>query len=244
MNCEELSSDDLAKELRCFFAAARTKNGHQYSKFALVSIRAGINRHLASPPYFRTINIMKEFMSSNHVLIGIVKSHKREGADKTKYHPPISNGDLEQMYYSRVFSVTNPTSHVRMVWFEITLHFCRRGREGLRELTPKSCLLHKDDTSRDYFTMSYNEADKTHHGVDSRESVKETRLYALPESDLCPVKSLRLYLSKRNPKNNAFFQRPLTSFEPAYDVWYVNAPMGYHTLGNMMSTFPKLLDCL
>lgn len=103
MNCEELSSDDLAKELRCFFAAARTKNGHQYSKCALVSIRAGINRHLASPPYFRTINIMKEFMSSNHVLIGIVKSHKREGADKTKYHPPISNGDLEQMYYSRGF---------------------------------------------------------------------------------------------------------------------------------------------
>lgn len=32
---------------------------------------------------------------------------------------------------------------------------------------------------------------------------------------------------------------PLTSFEPAYDVWYVNAPMGYHTLGNMMSNISK-----
>lgn len=241
MNFEELSSDDLAKELRCFYAEARTKNGNQYSKSALVSIRAGINRHLTSPPYSRTINIMKdkEFMSSNHVLIGIVKSLKREGADKTKHHPPISNGDLEKMYSSGVLSITNPTSLVRKVWFEITLHFCRRGREGLRELTPKSFLLHKDDTGREYFTMSYNEADKTHHGVDSRESVKDTRLYALPESDLCPVKSLKLYLSKRNPKNNAFFQRPLTSFEPAYDVWYVNAPMGYHTLGNMMSNISK-----
>lgn len=87
--------------------------------------------------------------------------------------------------------------------------------------------------------MSYKEADRTHHGVDSRESVKETRLYALPETDFCPVKSLKLYLSKRNPKINAFFQCPLTSFEPAYDVWYVNAPMGYHTLGNMMSNISR-----
>lgn len=85
MNFEELSSDDLAKELRCFNADARTENGNQYSKSALVSIRAGINRHLTIPPYSCTINIMKdkEFMSSNHVLIGIIKSLKREGADKT-----------------------------------------------------------------------------------------------------------------------------------------------------------------
>lgn len=118
MNFEELSSDDLAKELRCFYDEARTKNGNQYSKSALVSIRAGINRDLTSLPYFRIINIMKdkEFMSSNHVLIGIVKSLKREGADKTKYHPPISNGDLEKMYSSGVLSITNPTSIVRKVF--------------------------------------------------------------------------------------------------------------------------------
>lgn len=84
----------------------------------------------------------KEFMSSNHVLIGIVKSLKRKGADKQN---TISNGDLEKMYSSGVLSITNPTSLVRKVWFEITLHFCRRGREGLRELTPKSFLLHKDE---------------------------------------------------------------------------------------------------
>uniref|UniRef100_A0A8W8HYA2 Uncharacterized protein n=1 Tax=Magallana gigas TaxID=29159 RepID=A0A8W8HYA2_MAGGI len=42
-------------------------------------------------------------------------------------------------------------------------------------------------------------------------------------------------LSKRNPKHNAFFQRPLTSFESAYDVWYVNAPIKYHTLEHFQS---------
>ena len=71
-------------------------------------------------------------MAANHVLTGIVKSQKREGGDKTKHHVAISEGDLEKMYTSGVLSNDTPTSLVRKVWFEIMLHFCRRGREGLR----------------------------------------------------------------------------------------------------------------
>ena len=87
--------------------------------------------------------------------------------------------------------------------------------------------------------MAYNEADKTHHGVDSRESLKDTRMYAMTGSELCPVQSLTLYLSKRNSKNDAFFQRPLTNVDQSCDVWYYNAPMGHNTLGCMMSTISK-----
>lgn len=109
-------------------------------------------------------------------------------------------------YSSEVLSNINSTSLVRKAWFETTLHFCRRGKDDLCELTPKSILFHKDDTGKEFFTMSYNEADKTHHVLDSRESVKKTTL-RIAWSDLCPVKSLKLYLSKRKPKINAFFQR-------------------------------------
>lgn len=90
-----------------------------------------------------------------------------------------------------------------------------------------------------YYTMAYNEADKTHHGVDSRESLTDTRMYAMPDSELCPVQSLTLYLSKRNSKNDAFCQRPLTNVDQSCDVWYYNAPMGHNTLGCMMSTISK-----
>lgn len=100
MNFEELSSDILAKELRCFYAEAWTKNGNQYSKSTLVSIGAGINRHLTSSHYSRTITIMKDkdSVSSDHVLMEMIKSLKREGADKTKYHLTISYGDITKTY--------------------------------------------------------------------------------------------------------------------------------------------------
>lgn len=146
------------------------------------------------------------------------------------------------MYSLGVLSITNPTSLVRKVWFEITLHFFRRGREGLREFTSNLFHLHKDDTGREYFTMSYNEADITHHGVDSRESVKETQFYALPESDLCPVKSLKLYfLAKRNPKKNKKQQQFI--LPASIDKFRVRLWCVVH-LEIWCQTFPNLLDCL
>ena len=178
-------------------------------------------------------------MAANRVMTGIVKTLKREGADKTNHHPPISEGDLHKMYSSQVLSNKTPTTLVRKVWFEIMLHFCRRGREGLRNLTSTSFILKKDDSDREYYTMACNEADKTHHGVDYRESLKDTRMYAMPGSELCPVQSLTLYLSKRNSKNDAFFQRPTANIEKSCDVWYYNAPMGHTTLGFMMLTISK-----
>ena len=51
--------------------------------------------------------------------------------------------------------------------------------------------------------------------------------------------SLKLHLSKRNFKNDAFFQRPMTDVDQSCDAWYYNAPMGHNTLGCMMSTISK-----
>jgi site-specific recombinase XerD len=73
--------------------------------------------------------------------------------------------------------------------------------------------------------MMYNESNKTHHGVDSREHYQETRMYANPANpDNCPVRSLDLYLSKLNPKCNSFFQQPLLF--PKKNVWYAAQPIG------------------
>ena len=62
--------------LQKFYAGLQTKDGKDYFKPSLVGLRAGINRHLMSPPYCRTINLMKdrEFMTSNQVQNGLVKN--------------------------------------------------------------------------------------------------------------------------------------------------------------------------
>jgi hypothetical protein len=59
--------------------------------------------------------------------------------------------------------------------------------------------------------MSYNECDKTHHGVDSKENLKETRMYE--RRDDCPVKSLDLYLAKlRLLVRSTAYRKKLTGF--------------------------------
>ena len=87
----------------------------------------------------------REFMAANHVMTGIVKTLKREGADKTNHHPPIPEEELQKIYSSKVLSHKSPTTLVRKVWLEIMLLICRRSREGLRNLTSTSFILTKDE---------------------------------------------------------------------------------------------------
>ena len=45
-------------------------------------------------------------------------------------------------------------------WFYITLHFCRRGREGQRESRPDSFVVMQDDRNCPYLTMTHVEVSK------------------------------------------------------------------------------------
>lgn len=119
-----------------------------------------------------------------------------------------------------------------MFW-DIILKFGRRGQEVLHDLQSTSYKKYTDDKGHAYYKMTYNESNKTHHGVDSRENGQEQRMYAKPGDVNCPVSSLDLYLIKLNPKCTAFFQQPLAY--PTPDCWYAAQPMGRNKLASMMS---------
>ena len=53
--------------------------------------------------------------------------------------------------------------------FETMTHFGRMGREDLRSLRKKSLKVATDNDRHRYVAMAYNKADKTHHGIDSKE---------------------------------------------------------------------------
>ena len=99
---------ELDSLLRHLYASVRTKDGNEYSKAALVGMRAAINRHLDYPPFTRNINLMndRDFMASNQVLTGLlIKSLKTEGKDIISQHKePICEEDLVKLYNSCVFS--------------------------------------------------------------------------------------------------------------------------------------------
>lgn len=59
----------------------------------------------------------------------------------------------------------------------------------------------------------------------------------------CPVTSFTKYLSKLNPGNQCFWQRPKSKeyISPTTDVWYDNVAVGKNTLGKIMSNLSD--DC-
>lgn len=101
---EDLSVEELAEQLREFYASLRTREGKPYSQSGYVSVRAGLNIYLTSPPFNKMINLMKDrvFQSAIQVFIGYLRA---QGLDVTKNKRP---GDFAKMYSTGILSNENP----------------------------------------------------------------------------------------------------------------------------------------
>ncbi|CAC5383165.1 unnamed protein product [Mytilus coruscus] len=192
---EELDETILNDRLCYFNGSLRTKQGTDCSKSALVGIRSAISRHITGPPYNREINIVtdKSFMPSNHLITGMMKKLTREGKDIT-VHKKLTD---------------HPVTLQNKVFWDIMLNFRRRGQEVLSDLKKTTYAKCKDDIGQEYYKMTYNECDKTHHGVDSKENSRDVRMYAKLGDIHCPVFSLDFYLGTLSPRCTAFFQQEL-----------------------------------
>lgn len=238
INLGNVALTDLDKHLRQFYVEARNKDGETYKRATLLSLRNGLERHLNNPPLNRGIKIGSHpsFVLSNKVLDAQIKKLKREGKENTTHKPAIEQYDIEKLKQSAVFLPTNPHSLLKNVWFHTSLYWCRRGREGQRTLTTKSFSFERDDTGREYVTMTHDELTKNHQGgiSDVNSFEKMGRMYKT-ESKTDGYSSLKLYLTKVNPKCTALFQYPKTAWKDNDLVWYENRPLGVNKLSKMMS---------
>ena len=157
---------------------------------------------------------------------------RRLGLDKSRPKPAILPGDVQKLY-EKVF-YDSPIGLQKRMFFEVGIHFGRRGREGLRELTKHSFKISNDDEGIEYVEIIVNELEKTKNGLNPKEKEKSAVMYSVPGDENCPVLHLKKYLSKLNPKLDAFYQRPKSNWSVKNDVWYENAPLGKNKLGEMM----------
>ena len=59
---------------------------------------------------------------------------KRQGKENVKHKPATEDEDLKKLKTSQAIVLTSPLTLLQNVWFHVVLFFCRRGREGQREL--------------------------------------------------------------------------------------------------------------
>ncbi|XP_073183411.1 activating transcription factor 7-interacting protein 1 isoform X3 [Lepidochelys kempii] len=225
---------ELNDILREFYYTIRNHDGNTYSVASYKSMRAGLNRHLKMLPYNRQICLMKdkEFSSANMVFVSVLKMLRMQGKDETHHHPPIAAEDLRKIKLSGVLGLHSPLALVNKVWFDLQLHFSKRGREILRDLAPDAFVVEKDKNGRRYAMFRY-----PGKGRNAEDPHKMGKMYDMPGDPNCPVFSLELYLSKLPPEPPAFYLHPLkltTEQMREQPVWYKREPMGVNYLGTMM----------
>ena len=168
-----------------------------------------------------------------YVISGTLKKMRRERKDHTTSYPPISEGDLKKLYSSGVLTPATPIGLQRLVFFSLQYFFCRRGREGNRDLKKDSFVVERDDVGAEYIGMSHNEHQKNHPGNLNEDYNTRKRLYAVG-GPMCPVRAFKTYITKLHPACECLYQRPTRVERYTDRQWYDNAPVGHNTLGNMM----------
>ena len=228
---------ELDESLRQFYAEARNKEGKNYSRATLLSLRNGIERFLNSPPNNRGISLTKDpqFVLSNQMLDAKIKQLKKEGLQNTSHKPAIELEDLEKLKNSEILSLTQPWSLLRNVWFHISLFWCRRGFEGQRSLKRSSFTFDVDAKGDHFVSMTHDESTKNHPGgVSDVESFeKNARMYKT-SSKTDGYTGLEVFLSKLHPECEALFQYPKRNWRQTDKIWYENRPLGVNKLSAMM----------
>ena len=143
-----MAVEELDRNLRQFYAEARNKEGENYSRATLLSLRNGIERYLRTTPHSLGIRFTHDprFVLSNQMLDAKIKQLKQEGMQNTKHKPATEKEDLAKLKTSEVFSLIKTLSLLRNVWFHVSPFWCRRGFEGQRNLKKISFAFERDST--------------------------------------------------------------------------------------------------
>jgi hypothetical protein len=236
----KISEDDVirskqifANVLRKFYAEARKRDGELYCKSSLLGIRFGLQRFYSS-----SMDIIKdpEFKEANSVFYAEIAHLKREGKAKTEHKPPINNDDMKKLYESGLFSQNQPDTLQNKVFFDIMLHFCRRGRQNLRALRKTDFSVKIDASGVKYVEKIKDELTKNRRETDE---AQETQTMFETRNSVCPVLSFEKYISHLNPQNEYLFQRPKRAVKESDNVWYDNMVVGQRTLGDKMKNLSR-----
>jgi hypothetical protein len=239
---ESLSSEILCERLIKFYQELKKTPTQHYSPSAHLSIRAALERHLSALPEFNSISIIRDhkFKAANKSLNAKLKLIKAQGQGKVHHHPSISAEDIKKCYETKVFGDESPLSLLRVNWFNISLHFCRRGRENQRSLTKESFEIKTDANGNEYVAMVVSESTKNHQGGLGDKAIDEgdPKMFSNGKST-CPVRYFKKLLAVLNPKQNALFQKPKRNFMSGDQIWFENSPIGVNKIGSMMKEISK-----
>ena len=98
---EEMNNEELNKCLQKFYISARKQDGGYYSKAALTSIRAAIDRHLRNEPHNKPFSIIidSQFTEASKALNSFLKTLSKSGQIcSTVQKPALTTEAVSKLY--------------------------------------------------------------------------------------------------------------------------------------------------
>ena len=118
--------------MRKFYAEVKTEKGQALTPSALTGVRTAVHRHLTCAPLSQ-----KMFEAKANLFT-------KENNAKPKHKSSIHSGDIQKLN-QHFMEGQNKDSNwkeaeilVESIWFSLSFHFTRRGREEWRKLTRQS----------------------------------------------------------------------------------------------------------
>ncbi|XP_061191032.1 uncharacterized protein LOC133199202 [Saccostrea echinata] len=223
------SSEQLNNLLTNFYLEMKKPDGKHYAGTSVMSIRYGLQKHFLK---LRNEDIIRneKYSSCNKMFKEVLVKLRKEEIEFQKGRISIHPDDVAKLY-NTVFSTDSPKGLQRKTIFEFIYYFCDRGREHLRRVRKEDFVFSKDASGREYVTVKGRYSKK-----ESREKLdtEPARMYDHPGNPMCPVTSFKKYLTKLNPINPYFWQRPRKLYDPSDTIWYENSPLGKNTLSSLM----------
>lgn len=247
---EEMSKEELNACLKCFYTSARKQDGSYYKASSLKSIRAAIDRHLRAAPHNKPFSVISDaaFTEANKVLGAFVKDLKMSGKIEDIVHKKaITKDQVRKLYDSGELGPADsqdPAQLQRTAWFYVALFFGRRGRENQRLIKRDMLVLGRTPQGLEYYELNRQMPRSLPSAISTDdEEDSEAKVFAVPGSARCPVKTLKNYLSHLNPASDVLFQRPKdgqrSNFKPEDVVWYSLSPVGRTVLNSFMKEMSK-----
>ena len=196
MEFENMEIPEMNKCLSKFYVSARKKDGSNYKKTSLMSIRAALDHHLWSEPHNKTYSICDAvvFNEANKTLYAYLKHLVESGKIAGTVHKNSLTAEAVQQLFEKgeltSAETSNPRGLLQTVWFYISLYFDKRGRENQSVLMKSMLRLCITSDRDEYFELNKDEpgtllSSKNHTGgLEGTEDHADGKIFAIIRQDV------------------------------------------------------------
>ncbi|XP_066911348.1 uncharacterized protein KIAA1958-like [Clytia hemisphaerica] len=224
-----VDAKSLDGTLAQFYAELTKQNGDGYEPDSLRVMQSSLHRYLVEKG--STMNILKDqsFSKSRKILEGKARILRGAGKGKKRNASSALDPDEEELLWSvGKLGDNSAISLVRTMWFVCSEHFGLRGCQEHCTMRVEDFIFKKDKNGCDFVEFIEDPTKTRQSGLKPIQRKTNPKMYAIG-GERCPVRLLRLYLSKRPEsiqESGRFYLTPKKSFNPNDDVWFMQVPMG------------------